>query len=269
MRKTDACAQAWQMLASPLVRVVRDVRLAKRLWWRDADTGCRLVITHPYAEPDLWQQYAAGAEHSYRRHGVECALDPDALATGDDTAAFFVVVDDGDTVLGGVRAKGPYGRAQDSHALIEWADQPGEAAVKKMITDRIPYGVVEFKTAWICENAPDGQKVADAIARSPFHIMTVLDVQFTMATAAAYVLNKWRSSGGVVAPIPATPYPDSRYQTKLMWFDRSAFTAHAQPRQTAKILTETLTLRSELAARIASSLSWQNSAHGTAAVASN
>jgi hypothetical protein len=248
------------MLAAPPPAVVRDVRLDKRLWWWDADTGCRLVVSHPHADPELWQQYAAGAERSYRRHGVECALDPDALATGDDTAAFFVVVDDKDTVLGGVRAKGPYSRAEDSHALIEWLDQPGEAAVKKMITDRIPYGVVEFKTAWIGEGAADGQAVADAISRSPFHIMTVLDVQFTMATAAAYVLNKWRSSGGVVAPIPATPYPDSRYQTKLMWFDRSAFTAHAQPRQAAKILTETLTIRSELATRMASAQSWQSAA---------
>ena len=58
--------------------------------------------------------------------------------------------------------------------------------------------------------------------------MTLLDVQFAMATAAAYVLDRWRSSGGVVASkIPATPYPDERYRTKMMWWDRSSFANHA------------------------------------------
>jgi hypothetical protein len=60
-----------------------------------------------------------------------------------------------------------------------------------------------------------------------------------MATAATYVLNRWRSSGGVVAPIPATPYPNDRYQTKMIWWDRRNFINHAEPKQVAKILMET------------------------------
>jgi len=60
-----------------------------------------------------------------------------------------------------------------------------------------------------------------------------------MATAAAYVLNRWRTSGGVVAAIPATPYPNERYQTKMMWWNRRDFVKYAEPRQVAKILVET------------------------------
>jgi hypothetical protein len=69
-------------------------------------------------------------------------------------------------------------------------------------------------------------------------MMTLLDIQFCMATAAAYALNRWRSSGGVVAPIPATPYPDERYQTKMMWWDRHDFVHYAKPDQVSKILNE-------------------------------
>jgi hypothetical protein len=52
------------------------------------------------------------------------------------------------------------------------------------------------------------------------------------------VLNRWRSSGGVVAPIAAAPYPDHRYQTKMMWWDRCNFIRYAAPKQAAKIITE-------------------------------
>jgi hypothetical protein len=63
-------------------------------------------------------------------------------------------------------------------------------------------------------------------------------VQFCMATAAAYVLERWKSSGGVVAPIPAAPYPTENYHTKMMWWDRRTFANHGEPDQVAKILAE-------------------------------
>jgi hypothetical protein len=76
-------------------------------------------------------------------------------------------------------------------------------------------------------------------------MMTLLDVQFCMATAAAYVLNRWRSSGGVVATVPAAPYPNERYQTKMIWWNRRDFVNYAEPEQVAKILVETKQLTQE------------------------
>jgi hypothetical protein len=73
-----------------------------------------------------------------------------------------------------------------------------------------------------------------------------------MATAAAYALNRWRSSGGVVSSIPATPYPSERYQTKMMWWDRHDFVNHARPEQVSKILTETRLLAQRVCRRPAS-----------------
>jgi hypothetical protein len=223
-----------------------DLQLSGQLRWWDGDAGCSLVVSQPGLDPRLWATYGAGALASYRRHGVECALDRDALDSGEDTIMFFVALDEHDQMLAGVRAKGPLRAADDSHAVLEWAGQPGHDAVAKMITDRLPYGVLEMKSAWVNDNAPNSQGLTDAIARSGFHMMALLDVQFCMATAAAYVLNRWRTSGGVVAPIPATPYPDTRYQTKMMWWDRRTFTRHAQPHQAAKILTETHTIKTHL-----------------------
>jgi hypothetical protein len=68
-----------------------------------------------------------------------------------------------------------------------------------------------------------------------------------VATAAAYVLKRWLSSGGRLASkIPATPYPDHRYQTKLAWWDRSTFANHADPKQLSTFFAE----QKELAARL-------------------
>jgi hypothetical protein len=85
--------------------------------------------------------------------------------------------------------------------------------------------------------------LTQALARSGFHAMALMDLQFCMATSAPHVLNRWRSSGGVVAPIPPTPYPDDRYQTRMMWWDRRTFANHAEPAQVSKILTEITAMR--------------------------
>jgi hypothetical protein len=194
----------------------------------------------------LWTEYARGAQRSYRKHGVECALDVDALHTGTDSVMFFAVIDRAGKMVAGVRAKGPLRSAEDSHALVEWAGQPGQRTVGKMITDRIPFGVVEMKSGWVEDDSERNGCITAALARSPHHMMAILDIQFCMATAAAYVLNRWRSSGGVVASIPAAPYPDERYQTKMMWYDRRDFVNYAEPGQAAKILRETNQLTQQL-----------------------
>lgn len=43
----------------------------------------------------------------------------------------------------------------------------------------------------------------------------------------------------MVAHIPAAPYPDERYRTKMMWWDRRTFANYADPEQVSKIIRET------------------------------
>ena len=212
-------------------------------WW-DPDTECTLVVARPADERDLWAEYLDGAVHSYRRHGVECALDMDQLRSGDDTVLFFAAIDPSGRIAAGVRAKGPLRDADDSHAVVEWEGQPGLKAVRKMINDRAPFGILEMKSAWVTDDRERNRPLTKALARSGFHAMALMDIQFCMATAGAYVLDRWRSSGGVVADhIPPTPYPDERYQTKMMWWDRRTFINHAVPEQVSMILQETNALQ--------------------------
>jgi hypothetical protein len=216
---------------------------SRSLSWLDSDTGCTVVVSRPSNEPDLWTEYLEGADISYRAHGVECALDLDAIRSGEDTAVFYAAVDETGRVLGGVRAKGPFHAVDESHAVVEWAGQPGEHAVRKMIADRLPFGVVEMKTAWVTDDRDRSRSLTKTLARTAFPSMALLDAQFVMATAAAHVLDRWRSSGGVVATkIPATPYPDERYRTRIMWWDRLTFANHAEPKQVSKTLQEVMQL---------------------------
>jgi len=224
---------------------VDEFRLDQGLSWHDPDIDCTLVISQPSTDRDLWTEYALGAHRSYRRHGVECALDTDALRSGADTIMYLAVLDATGRMVAGVRAKGPLRSADDSHAIAEWEGQPGQQAVRSMIDGRVPFGILEMKSAWVTDEQDQDRCLTAALARSGFHMMALLDVQFCMATAAAYVLNRWRTSGGVVASIPATPYPSERYQTKMMWWNRRDFVKYAEPEQVAKILMETEQLTHE------------------------
>ena len=225
-----------------------EFRLASTHRWWIAEAKCTLVMSQPELEPDLWMEYLRGADRSYRKHGVGCALDVEEISSGHDTAMFWAALDPSGRVIGGVRAKGPLTSADDSHAVVEWEGQPGLAAVRKMIDDRVPFGVLEMKSAFVTGSAEFSQGVTRVLARSGFHAMAAMDLQFCMATSAPHVLDKWRSSGGVVASIPATPYPDPRYRTTMMWWDRRTFIRHAEPGQVSRIFNEILAMNRAWAA---------------------
>jgi hypothetical protein len=205
----------------------------------DPESECTIVFAHPEVEPDLWIDYVRGACQSYRKHGVEKALDMDALQNGADTILFAACVNGAGRVVAGLRARGPYQSADECHALHEWNGQSGYDAVRKMVADRLPFGVCEMKTAWVTDETERSRQLTSAISRTPLHAMNLLDIQFIVATAASYVLKRWLSSGGQLATrIPATPYPDHRYETKLAWWDRCTFANHADPKQLSMFLTE-------------------------------
>jgi hypothetical protein len=213
----------------------------------DPNSECTIVFARPAIERDLWIDYVRGACQSYRKHGVEKALDMDALEYGGDTILFAAVVNDAGRVVGGLRARGPYESADECHALLEWRGQHGEDAVRKMVTDRLPFGVAEMKTAWVTDDPERSRQLTSAISRTPLHAMGLLDIQFIVATAATYVLKRWLSSGGQLATkIPPTPYPDLRYETRLAWWDRRTFANHADPKQLSAYFAEQKELTAQL-----------------------
>ena len=200
--------------------------------WRDQATGCWIAASTPEAEPYLWDQYLEGALRSYRRHGLEWVLDLDAVRDGADTTIFFAAIDPKGRVVGGTRVVGPLRAPEESHALEEWAGSPGRAVLRHMIANRLPFGVVEVKSAWTDSHDYGSRALSRVLARTALPMMTLLGVQFVMATAAAHVLEQWQSSGGVVASrIPAAAFPNEDYRTKVMWWDRRTIAAHAEPEQ--------------------------------------
>lgn len=68
--------------------------------------GVRLVLSHPAADENLWEEYLCGAWEAYERYGAQAALDVPAVRDGISTSLFYALVDDG-AVVGGVRAQGP------------------------------------------------------------------------------------------------------------------------------------------------------------------
>lgn len=221
--------------------------LPQTISWADHDAGCTIVLAQPANEPRLWRQYCSGALRNYRRFGVEAALDYDAMCGGRDTALFYAAVDRTGRLVGGMRAKFPLRSAAEAHAMVEWRGQPGEDAVRKMISDRLPFGVVECGTAWVADTFLRRDVVAKAWARMIFPSLSLLHVDFVLATAAAHALDRWRSSGAVVAKeIPAVPYPNDRYRTKMIWWERRTLSQHADADQLKKMLLEMRTVRRTL-----------------------
>lgn len=205
----------------------------------DEQTGTTLIVGTPQSVPDVWIEYLDGARKSYAKFGAEMALEYDDVVRGHCTTLFYAALDRSGTVIGGVRAKGPYSNAHQSHALLEWAGQPGLEMVIDAIDSRLADGVVEMKTAWAADG-PAAPTVAGMLARVALPTMTLTGARYIMATAADHVLRRWESSGGRVAEdIPASPYPDARYQTSLMWWDRDRIALDAKPKVLAHMMQDT------------------------------
>ena len=214
-----------------------------------AGTGCTFVVTNPTDEPELWSDYLAGALRSYRKFGVEDALELDAIRSGLTTPLFFVALNADGEVVAGVRVQGPYRSAGEVHAVREWDGHPGQADLRDMVAERIPDGVLEMKAAWVSDHAPHRGEFARAIARSPIVAMTFLGCRYALATAGADpVIHQWESAGGVIADkIPTAPYPSAVYHATPIWWDRLLFADTAHPEQLAKILREFVELTGSLA----------------------
>lgn len=234
-------------LASPRHDIADFTRVA--CWDPIAETS--VVMATPASEPDLFERYHRGAVASYSRFGVSDAMDADVARCADDTAVFWALTDmDGDLV-GGVRAKGPLRTPDDSHAAVEWAGQSGEADLRRAIAEMVPLGVVELKGAWTVKEPSGARHRSQMIARCGFQAMAAFGLTYFMATSAAHILEQWRTSGGVVSDIPATPYPDERYETKMIVWDRRTFTVHGDGEQIAAIFREMARVRRGMHPRLA------------------
>lgn len=204
----------------------------------DRRTGVRFEVHRPFEAPARWRAYLDGAERRYRAHGVLPALGRPGLEDGLASSLLFVAVDAEDRVMAGVRCHGPLRAASDAHALREMALHPRVGAVDALIAERLSRGLVEVKGAWVDADAPF-PGLSDALARCHVHAMRWFGVQYAMCTCADNVAPRWESTGG--RPMPdaePVPYPDDRYRTLLLWWDRDRLPELASPEQWSRIITE-------------------------------
>jgi len=186
-------------------------------------SGYRVVVTTPAAAPELWHRYLAEAERSYAAHGVAGVLDLDELRDGGATSLFFAAFAPDGRVVGGIRAQGPYSDADEAHAVAEWSGDAAQPRVRAMVDERLPLGVVEIKTAWVTRDFPGRREVVAALARAPLHASMILGARFALATSAVHTLSRWAATGAVaVSGLGAVGYPDARYATRVIWWDRWA-----------------------------------------------
>lgn len=210
----------------------------------DPTSGCRIEAHSPSKRPDLWQSYVAGLAESYRRFGVEAALDLDSFVSGDSTSLFFVAFSPTGEIVAGVRMHGPLASSDDAHALIEFAaDSTGVAMVRRLIEDRLPFGVLEIKGGWVAHSATERDALSNTLARCFLHAMTILDVQFAFCTAGTHAVKRWLSTGSAVTEgLVPVPYPDERYQTTMMWWDFTKLHERADPAQLRRFRGEAAVL---------------------------
>ena len=222
----------------------------------DSSSGCRFVVARPEDQAELWLAYLAGAQTNYRRHGVESVLEYDRIVDGSSTALFVVALESDGRVVGGMRMQGRYQRAEQTHALEEWAGRTGTAELVQEINDRLPDGIIEMKSGWVSDDALRREAVTAALARIFTHSFALMDVRYVMGTVAVHAVKRWQTTGGVISSdVAPVAYPDDRYQTVVMWWDRKTFADLAVAAQLPFIIDECAQLaesRGLIAARLVS-----------------
>lgn len=214
----------------------------------DMTSGCYLIFAEPAAQPALWDSYLTGARRSYRQHGVEAAIEYGQVRDGRSTALFVVAVDDAGQVVGGLRVEG-LSRPDQAHAMREWAGRPGTAEMQAQIAHRLPAGIIEVKAVWADHDTDHRPALTAALARAFVHAMDVIHVRYALCTAAGHAVPRWQTSGGVIASdVVAVAYPDERYRTVLMWWDRDRIADVVTADQYAALIRESDLLFGRVAA---------------------
>lgn len=222
-----------------------DLSDVRPLSYRTPDSCYRIVVTTPTASPRLWAQYLEGAQRSYGAHDVAGVLDLDVISDGRSTSLVFLAFGAGGRVVGGMRSQGPYSSADQAHAVAEWDRDPGQPLVRAMVEERLSYGVVESKSAWVDRELPDRRELVGCLARAPLHASMISGARFALGTSAAHTLPMWTSTGAVVAAeVAAVGYPSERYCTNVLWWDRWQLPATVAERQRRALDVETAQLLS-------------------------
>jgi len=184
-------------------------------------TGVRFEGHHPLERPDLWQLYLDEGEGKYRHHGFEGTLRRKELEEGNGVSLFILgFAADGQAVCG-VRFHGPLESSKQAALMEEMVDSPEIDDIGRLIDENIRGGVLEVKGAWSKGEAATGFRQIAAITRSSTHAMNWLGAEFAIAAVSDTLVPLGTPAGGRMFGTYAVPFPDERYRTVAVYWQRS------------------------------------------------
>lgn len=220
----------------------------------DPISGLWFVADSPASNPDGWTSYLDGAERAYRHYGVERVLDRPNLQDGGSVSLFWRAVNIDGEVIAGIRCHGPIDEGSEVFAFAELAGHPRLEELRWVVWARRQLGVVEMKGAWVSVTGSRTEGLSAALARCCVHSLDWFAARYALCTSSTHSLGAWASTGcRAMEGYDPVPYPDDRYATVPMWWDRHRSVGLATGKQ-ARLLTSeaeqlvrsSLTIRAEL-----------------------
>lgn len=187
----------------------------------DQDSGVRFEGHHPLERPDLWKIYLNEAEGKYRSHGFEGTLRRQELEDGHDVPLFFLGFNAEGEPVAGVRFHGPLEGSHQAFLMEEMIDSPEIEDIQALIEREIRLGTIEVKGAWSKGAAVIGVRLVAAITRSVTHAMNWLGTEFAIAAVSDTLEEVGTPAGGRKFGTASVPYPDERYRTICVSWERS------------------------------------------------
>ena len=187
----------------------------------DEASGVRFEGHHPFERPDLWQRYLEDAEGKYRSFGFEGTLRRRELEEGQGVPLFFVgFAPDGEPVAG-LRFHGPLENRWGAALIEEMADLPELEEIGALIDSEARFGIIEAKGGWAKGEAVLGVRMVTTISRIMTHAAVWLGAERTIAAVSDKLIPVGKVAGGEVLSRNFVPFPDERYRTYAVTWQRS------------------------------------------------
>jgi molybdopterin/thiamine biosynthesis adenylyltransferase len=184
---------------------------------------------HPLERPDLWKVYLNEAEGIFRSRGFEGTLRRLELEEGNNVSLFLLGFDAEGRAVAGVRFHGPLEGAHQAAIIEEMASSPEIGFIHDLIDQEIRLGAVEVKGAWSKGASVVGARLLTAISRSVTHGLNWLGAEFAIAAVSDTLMPVGTVTGGVQVGTHWVPFPDDRYRTIAISWQRGRTYELASP----------------------------------------
>ena len=205
----------------------------------DPVSGLWFVADSPASNPEAWKAYLDGAEEAYTSFGVECVLDRPGLEDGGTVSLFWRALTLDGNIVAGVRCHGPINDDSEIYAFKELAGHPRLDEFRWTVWARRQLGAIEAKGGWVSIHRTPTTGISAALARCTIHSLDWFGVRYAFGTSSTHSMRVWGSVGcRPMEGYEPVPYPDARYATVPIWWDRHRTASRATGKQARLIAAE-------------------------------